>query len=120
MEEEELVHSDGGAGMRSGFGRARIWVGVCPLRGRRPQQRMAGAVVARADDLSAIFYNPAGLVQLPGLRIMGGFSSFLPRAEIVTHLGPIATTTPLQGGVEFAPHFFTSIRLQIGCGWGWD
>jgi hypothetical protein len=94
--------------------------GFCPLRGRRPQQRLAGAVVARADDLSAIFYNSADLVQLPGFRIMGSLSLLLHQVEIVTHSGPIATTTPLQGGVEFAPPFFTSIRLQIGCGWGWD
>jgi long-chain fatty acid transport protein len=44
---------------------------------------LAGAVVARADDLSAIFYNPAGLVQLPGFQVMGGFSFIVPRAEIV-------------------------------------
>jgi long-chain fatty acid transport protein len=81
---------------------------------------LAGAVVARADDLSAIFYNPAGLVQLPGFRIMGGFSTFLPRAEIVTHLGPVATTNQLQSGALFAPHFFTSYqvaeRVWLGLG----
>ena len=32
---------------------------------------LAGAVVARADDLSAIFYNPAGLVQLPRISDNG-------------------------------------------------
>jgi long-chain fatty acid transport protein len=51
---------------------------------------LAGAVVGRADDLSAIFYNPAGLVQLPKIQVMAGFTSFIPRAEIVTHLGPVA------------------------------
>jgi long-chain fatty acid transport protein len=43
---------------------------------------LAGAVVARADDLSAIFYNPAGLVQLPGFQVMGAHGLF-PRTEIV-------------------------------------
>jgi long-chain fatty acid transport protein len=81
---------------------------------------LAGAVVARADDLSAIFYNPAGLVQLPGFRVMGGFSAIMPRAEIVTHLGPISINNELQSGVLFAPHFFTSYqltdRLWLGVG----
>jgi long-chain fatty acid transport protein len=81
---------------------------------------LAGAVVARADDLSAIFYNPAGLVQLPGFRVMGGLSLFIPQAEIVTHLGPIATHTGLDSGVLLAPHFFTSYqaanRVWLGLG----
>jgi long-chain fatty acid transport protein len=73
---------------------------------------LAGAVVARADDLSAIFYNPAGLVQLPGFHLMAGFTTFIPRAEIVTHLGPVATTNQMQSGVIFAPHFFTSYQVS--------
>lgn len=81
---------------------------------------LAGAVVGRADDLSAIFYNPAGLVQLPKIQIMTGFTSFIPRAEIVTHLGPVATDNLVQGGASFAPHFFASYqvnpRLWLGLG----
>ena len=49
------------------------------------------AVVARADDLSAIFFNPAGLVQLPGLvviiRLPGFVAQFAldDRAVIIGH-----------------------------------
>jgi long-chain fatty acid transport protein len=81
---------------------------------------LAGAVVARADDLSAIFYNPAGLVQLPKIQIMCGFTSFIPRVEIVTHLGPVATPNLMQSSVSFAPHFFASYqageRVWLGLG----
>jgi long-chain fatty acid transport protein len=73
---------------------------------------LAGAVVARGDDPSAIFYNPAGLAQLPGFRAMGGFSAIMPRADIVTHLGPISINNELQSGVVFVPHFFTSYQLM--------
>jgi long-chain fatty acid transport protein len=72
---------------------------------------LAGAVVARADDLSAIFYNPAGLVQLPGFQIMAGFSTFIPRVEVVTHPGPVATRSLMESSVSFAPHLFTSYKL---------
>lgn len=69
------------------------------------------AVVARADDLSAIFFNPAGLVQLPGFRVMGGFSIFVPRVEIVTHSGGMDTRTLMDSQVSAAPHFFASYQL---------
>jgi long-chain fatty acid transport protein len=81
---------------------------------------LASAVVARADDLSAIFYNPAGLVQLPKIQIMCGFTAFIPRVEIVTHLGPVATPNLMQSSVSFAPHFFASYqvgeRVWLGLG----
>lgn len=72
---------------------------------------LAGAVVARADDLSAIFYNPAGLVQLPGFQVMGGFSFIIPRNEIVTHSGGADIHTLMESWVSPVPHFFTSYQL---------
>lgn len=72
---------------------------------------LAGAVVARADDLSAIFYNPAGLVQLPGFQVMGGFSFIVPHTEIVTHVGGVDTPTQMDSQVIAVPHFFTSYQL---------
>jgi long-chain fatty acid transport protein len=81
---------------------------------------LAGAVVARADDLSTIFYNPAGLVQLPKIQVMTGFTAFIPRAEIDTYFGPLVTDNLIQGGASFAPHFFASYqvnqRLWLGLG----
>lgn len=81
---------------------------------------LAGAVVARADDLSAIFYNPAGLVQLPGFQVMGGFSFIVPRTEIVTHVGPFDTRTLMDSQLSAVPHFFASYqvakRVWLGLG----
>jgi long-chain fatty acid transport protein len=81
---------------------------------------LAGAVVARADDLSAIFYNPAGLVQLPGFQVMGGISGIFPRDEIVTHSGPNATRNLMVNNGFVLPHFFTSYqvanRVWLGLG----
>src|SRR5262249_18276794 len=39
---------------------------------------LAGAFTARADDPSAVFYNPAGILQLDGTRLMVGGSGALP------------------------------------------
>jgi long-chain fatty acid transport protein len=105
-----------------------LLLGACPgygsgfalYEGGARSSSLAGAVVARADDLSAIFYNPAGLVQLPKIQIMCGFTTFIPRVEIVTHLGPVATANLMQSRVSVAPHFFASYqtgeRLWLGLG----
>jgi long-chain fatty acid transport protein len=81
---------------------------------------LASAVVARADDLSAIFYNPAGLVQLPGFQVMGGIAGIFPRDEIVTHFGSEATRNLLVTNGFAVPHFFTSYnvsnRVWLGLG----
>ena len=81
---------------------------------------LAGTVVARADDLSAIFYTPAGLVQLPGFQVMGGSTFIFPSTEIVTRLGPVSTSNRSDSGVPIVPHFFASYqvadRLWLGLG----
>jgi long-chain fatty acid transport protein len=82
---------------------------------------LAGAVVARADDLSSIFYNPAGLPQLPGFQVMAGFSTFFPHAAIFTNLGPAGVNgTNLDSGIMYVPHLFSSYqcndRLWLGLG----
>jgi long-chain fatty acid transport protein len=81
---------------------------------------LASAVVARADDLSCIFYNPAGLVQLPRFQIMGGLSIIIPRVEIATYLGPVPTPNLMESKLSFAPHLFTSYqvaeRVWLGLG----
>ncbi len=73
---------------------------------------LMGTMVARADDPSAIFYNPAGLVQLPGFQVMGGLSFILPRTEIVTHFSGVETRTLMDSQVSAVPHFFTSYRIN--------
>ena len=39
---------------------------------------LAGGMVGRADDPSAIAYNAAGITQLPGTHVMGGFAAIAP------------------------------------------
>ncbi len=72
---------------------------------------LMGTMVARADDPSAIFYNPAGLVQLSGLRVMGGLSFIVPQADIVTKAFGASTSTWLDGQMHVVPHFFATYEL---------
>ena len=41
---------------------------------------MSTAFVAQADDPSAIYYNPAGIVQLEGTQVSVGANAFAPSA----------------------------------------
>lgn len=45
---------------------------------------LGGAVVARADDPSAIAFNPAGITQLPGAQVQVGMSFITPDLDIKT------------------------------------
>ena len=39
---------------------------------------MAGAFAGQADDPAAVWYNPAGMIQLDGTRISGGVIGIYP------------------------------------------
>lgn len=44
-----------------------------------------GGLTGSADDASAIFFNPSGMTQLPGLQFMVGGTLIAPSAEISMH-----------------------------------
>lgn len=48
---------------------------------------LGGAVVARADDPSAIAFNPAGITQLEGAQVQMGISTITPSIDIKTNSG---------------------------------
>lgn len=43
---------------------------------------LGGAMIGKADDPSAVAYNPAGITQLPGVQVMGGFTALMPSASV--------------------------------------
>ena len=45
---------------------------------------MGGAFVAQADDPAAVYYNPAGIVQLDGTQVSVGMSVIIPHASFET------------------------------------
>jgi long-chain fatty acid transport protein len=64
------------------------------------------AVTATADNPSAIFYNPAGLTQLPGNNLQAGFYGISLEPE---YKNPTTGTTyQNQEKVSAIPHFFYS------------
>src|SRR5262245_29934743 len=64
---------------------------------------MVGAFTAKADDVTAIFYNPAGIARLRGLQAYFGGMLVLGRSQASTDatLGPASTTVgAIPGGKQ--------------------
>lgn len=73
---------------------------------------LASGMVGRADDVSAIAYNAAGITQLPGVQVMGGMGLIAPMGTLsldTTHGKQETTTKP---AVWAAPHAYASWQLN--------
>ncbi|MGD0237065.1 MAG: OmpP1/FadL family transporter [Syntrophorhabdales bacterium] len=55
---------------------------------------LGGAFTAQADDPSAVFYNPAGIVQLEGTQASAGVSLIRPAVKFTTDGNPAMGTAP--------------------------
>ncbi len=70
---------------------------------------MASAFVGQADDASAVWYNPAGLTQLDGTRIMGGFVAIYPN---ITHENTDGTTDVSSRAIHVPVHFYVTRKMS--------
>jgi long-chain fatty acid transport protein len=73
---------------------------------------LGGTLVGRADDPSAIFYNPAGITQLPGLQVMGGATFISPKTDVVTDVGDMKITTETEDNVWIPPHLYSTYQCN--------
>jgi len=76
------------------------------------------AFAARADNPSAIFYNPAGIVQLEGTQASFGGTAIIVESEFRSNATSI--TTDMFQQITFPPYFYlthpTSEKISIGFG----
>jgi long-chain fatty acid transport protein len=77
---------------------------------------LGGAMVARADDPSAVAFNPAGMVQLEGTQMMFGFTAISPTADMTGFdLPSYLMSEPFASTVSstwFPPHFYYSRQIS--------
>ncbi len=78
---------------------------------------MGGAFVARADDPSAIFFNPAGLSYIKGLNVMLGGTLIAPSTTF-RGLGPTDTETKMNSIYFFPPNAYVTYSMDNGLGFG--
>ena len=73
---------------------------------------MAGTMLGRADDASAVAYNPAGITRLEGTRTMLGLSVVAPGGRIRTTDALGATvTTRIKSNYWIPPHAFLTHQM---------
>ena len=78
---------------------------------------ICGAFVARADDASAVFYNPSGITQLEGMHITNGINTYTGLVDI--HL-PGGAIEAVQDKTWIVPNFYISQKVsdKIWVGFG--
>ena len=77
------------------------------------------AFAAQADDPSALHYNPAGIVQLPGVQFSGGFQFVSPKTRYDNAAGA-STESTLNNLIGFPPTgqlFLTANLSDTGLSW---
>jgi len=76
---------------------------------------LGGTLVGRADDPSAVAFNPAGMTQLEGTQVAVGASFAHPMCDVETTSGGITTTTGNKDDLFVIPHAY--ITQQINDKW---
>ena len=78
------------------------------------------AFAAQADDASAVFYNPAGMTQLPGVQFLGGIEFVNVDTRFRSSIGA-TTKHDLGGPFGFPPpaQFFITARPRDLGAAGW-
>jgi long-chain fatty acid transport protein len=74
-----------------------------------------GAFAARASDLSAMYFNPAGLAQLSGLHVALGGTMILPRTSFESVL---TNSIDMVKQTFFIPNVYASYALENGLVFG--
>jgi long-chain fatty acid transport protein len=71
---------------------------------------MANAFAGQADDPSAIFYNPAGITQLPGTQVTAGTA--IVYLDSVFRSSTTGESTQLQDHFPLVPHLYITHRFK--------
>ncbi len=102
------------------FSQTGYGAGFALYEGSARGNALGGAMVGRADDASAVFFNPAGITQLEGMQVMGGVTLIAPSTEVktTTPLGDIVTET--ENNTYYPPHLYATYQMNdmvwIGAG----
>jgi len=73
---------------------------------------LGGALIARADDPSALAYNPAGITQLPGMQTMAGMTAIAPTIDINFKPGAPGINGDAKDNIWLIPNAFYTHQLN--------
>lgn len=72
---------------------------------------LGGAMTGRADDPSAIAFNPAGITQIPGSGFMAGLAFIMPGGTL-TDIGGVGGSVDMIDHTFIPPHFYYTRQLN--------
>lgn len=73
---------------------------------------LANGLVGRADDVSTLAYNAAGITRLPGTHVMGGLAFIAPSGSVETRRADGTRSTAAKPNTWTAPHAYISHQLN--------
>ncbi len=73
---------------------------------------LGGTLVGRADDPSAIYYNPAGITQLKGCEVEGGATFITPATDVRTTSASGQKTTSSKDNTWIPPHLYGTYQAS--------
>ena len=73
---------------------------------------LGGTLVGRADDPSALYYNPAGITQLEGINVMVGATAIKPSTDVKTTTAAGSVTTESEDNVWVPPHLYGTYQVN--------
>ena len=76
---------------------------------------LGGTLVGRADDPSAVYFNPAGITQLKGEQVMLGVTAITPSAQIETRDWGIGKN---RDRTFWPPHMYYTKQISDSQWWG--
>lgn len=76
---------------------------------------MGGAFIAQANDVTSVFYNPAGITSLKGTNFGVGATIIMPKFGFTGPNGPLSTQTDAKELTFYPPHLY--ITHQINDQW---
>lgn len=93
-------------------GQAALGAGFGIYEGSARGNALGGAMAGRADDASAIYYNPAGITQIEGTEVMAGATFIAPMVEVTTLTPQGRVTTETEENVWIPPHLYVTRQLD--------
>lgn len=87
-----------------------LGAGFALYEGSARGNALGGTLVARADDPSALFYNPAGITQLAGFQVMAGVTTIGPNTDVVTNCGGMETRSETEANLSILPHLYSTYQ----------
>jgi long-chain fatty acid transport protein len=86
--------------------------GFALFEGSARGNALGGGLIGRADDPSALYYNPAGITRLPGFHVMSGATAIVPGTDVITVSGREQTMSATEQNVWVVPHLYATHQLS--------